>query len=104
MDAPSLSACTNRNFDALGTAQGALCEIDGKRVKNLDQFRAQSPMFSIGPLPAPPIFGLVAGATGQAVDTGLYILLKPLSSGTHTIRVAAFGGQLDTTYILTVQD
>jgi hypothetical protein len=103
-DAPSLSACTNRNFDNLGLAEGAICEIDGKRVKHLDQFRTQSPMFPIGPLPNPPIFGLTAGDSGQAVDAGIYILLKPLSPGPHTIRFASYGGQLDTTYVVTVQD
>ena len=61
------------------------CEIDGVPVRNLEHYRDQSP--------AAPVFlaennmlGLPPGPFGMIVDDGYYLILAPLSVGTHTIH------------------
>jgi hypothetical protein len=69
-------------------------EIDGRRVKNLIDYRVQSPLFTFGPLPEDNVFGDpdLEGATSPVVSDGVFAMLRPLSVGTHTIR---FGGAID---------
>jgi len=77
--------------------ESLFCEVDGTAVQNLADFRVESPLFTIGPLPennvieswgyeAPP------GTTSQAVSDGYFVMLAPLPVGTHTLH---FGGTLD---------
>jgi hypothetical protein len=66
------------------------CEIDGERVANLGSFRFPSPQFTFT-APTPWIFGK-HGGDGTAVGDGYFLMLKPLSSGTHTLRC---GGKFD---------
>jgi hypothetical protein len=73
------------------------CEVDGKRVKNLADYRVQSPLFTFGPLPDNNIlesFGYDApeGSTSDSVSDGVFVMLAPLSAGKHTVR---FGGVID---------
>ena len=63
------------------------CIIDGKPVKNLEAYRVSSPQFQFT-APSPWIFGDTGGA-GTAVADGYYLMLAPLSKGTHTIH---YGG------------
>jgi len=63
------------------------CTIDGVAVGNLSSYRASSPEFSFT-APTPWIMGATGGA-GLSVGDGYYLMLAPLSVGTHTIR---FGG------------
>jgi hypothetical protein len=100
-DATSLAACANAFFE---TSSGLSVKIDGKSVKNLDEFRTQSPMFTIGPLPDPNIAGVAPGAVTQSSDAGVYLLVKPLKPGKHTIQIKASigGGSIDTIYKITV--
>lgn len=94
------------------------CEMDGKPIKDLDQYRVLSPLFTYAlashdnvwaatgettgnqPVPIPD------GATTQAVSDGYYILLAPPPPGKHTLHfhaaIPAFGFSLDVTYHLTV--
>ncbi len=72
------------------------CEVDGKAVKNLSQFRVQSPLFTIGPLPDNNILGAPEGSTSPSVSDGVFVMLAPLSVGTHTLH---FGGAIDLTEI-----
>ena len=76
------------------------CEIDGAPVQNLASYRFVSPQFRFT-APTPWIFG-TTGGIGTAVGDGYYLLLAPLSPGSHTIHFGnpAFG--IDTTYHLTV--
>ncbi len=60
------------------------CEIDGKSVKNIDQYRVLSPQFTFT-APTPWIFG-ATGGTGTSVGDGYYVMVAPLSVGTHTIH------------------
>jgi hypothetical protein len=77
------------------------CEIDGKAVKNLADFRVQSPPYTFGPLPDHNIleyFGLDApeGSTSLSVSDGYFVMVKPLAVGEHTLH---FGGVQDMTSI-----
>ena len=84
-------------------------EIDGVPIQKLWHYRAPSPLFTYGPLPANNVlvmFGYVApcGATSLSVADGFYLMLEPLSVGQHTIHFAGTVGTftLDITYNLTV--
>ncbi len=73
------------------------CEVDGKSVKNLADYRVQSPAFTYGPLPDNNVlqfFGLTApeGSTSLSVADGVFVMLAPLSAGKHKLR---FGGMAD---------
>lgn len=59
------------------------CTIDGQAVANLDHFRFVSPQFTFS-APTPWIFG-DTGGTGTAVSDGYFVMLKPPSSGLHTL-------------------
>jgi hypothetical protein len=58
--------------------------IDGKEVKNIEDFRVTSPQFSFS-APTPWIFG-ATGGSGTAVGVGYFVMLSPLSVGEHTIH------------------
>jgi hypothetical protein len=60
-----------------------ICVIDGQRIKDLDDYRFASPQFRFH-APTPWIFG-ATGGTGKAVADGYFVMLKPLSKGTHTL-------------------
>jgi hypothetical protein len=88
-------------------------EIDGQSVTNLEDFRVESPAFTIGPLPKNNVFGEPSfeGQTSLVVLDGYAVMLKPLSVGTHTIRFFALadatpiGGPIviyDISYTITV--
>lgn len=63
------------------------CFIDGHPVANLSAYRVSSPQFEFT-APTPWIFG-DTGGTGTSVADGYYVLVVPLSSGTHTLRYGA---------------
>jgi hypothetical protein len=92
-------------------AQNMTMSIDGVPVANVDDHRVQSPLFTYGPLPADNVlqfFGLdaPAGATSLAVGDGVYVMVRPLPPGTHTIEfhgeVPSFRLFLDISYEITV--
>jgi hypothetical protein len=105
---PELRACANGHIDE---TSGLSATIDAVPVTELATYRVQSPMFefTLPPnnvlefqgIPAP------AGTTAQAVDAGVYLLLKPLTKGTHTVTVRGtfdeFGAAINTTFRITVQ-
>jgi hypothetical protein len=81
------------------------CTIDGQAVANLGSFRFPSSQFTFS-APTPWIFG-VTGGTGTAVSDGYFVMLKPLSSGTHTLSCGGefdFGFGFGNTYHLTVEE
>jgi hypothetical protein len=61
--------------------------IDGVPVKNLQDYRFDTPQFEFD-APTPWIFGApgAPGGHGTSVGDGYFLLLKPLSRGTHTIE------------------
>lgn len=88
----------------IAPATGLACEIDGKPIKHLEQYRFQSPLFVWGPLPANNLLGFATGTVSPAVSDGYFLLLYPLSPGKHTIHFTGGvpGFTLDITYHLTV--
>ena len=72
-------------------ANSMTCVIDGVPVRNLESYRVQLPLFTYGPLPGNNIlasFGIdaPAGSTSPSVSDGVFIMLAPLSAGSHTIH------------------
>jgi hypothetical protein len=82
--------------------------IDNVPVKNIQQYRVASPVFSAVFLQVDPLFGLPPGLHTPLVSDGYWLLLAPLSRGAHTIRIrgvaspSAGGFVVDVTYHLTV--
>jgi hypothetical protein len=80
--------------------------IDGVPVKNLDQYRVASPVFSAVFPQNDPLFGLAPGLHTPLVSDGYWLLLAPLSRGPHTIHFngigSAGGSGVGVTYHLTV--
>jgi hypothetical protein len=70
------------------------------------RFRVVSPQFSIAPLPADNRLGVPTGSAGTGVADGVYLMVKPLSVGDHTIHITGtFTGldfSLDTTIDIVV--
>ena len=103
-----LRGCANSHIDM---TSGLFAEIDGVPLNDLNHYRVQSPLFEYGPLPEDNVLEAVYGGTfeGQSfsVDAGVYLLLAPLSVGTHTIHVGGtydeFQFSADTTFHITVE-
>jgi hypothetical protein len=118
-DFKALSGCAKTQvFRGLPSAGGTLeADVDGQTLPNLTDFRAPSP---------PPLFTFTAVAdnpfglcpadgscplTTQAASDGFWIILNPLSAGTHTLHFSAsapfpelnFTFSSDVTYTLMVQ-
>ncbi len=68
----------------LDTAEVA-CAIDGVPVANLERYRQQSPAVPLV-LGENNFPGYPPGPHGMMVDDGYYLILAPLSVGTHTIH------------------
>ncbi len=61
------------------------CEIDGVPVQDLERYRHQSPAAPVI-LSEDNMLDLPPGQYGMIVDDGYYLILAPLSVGTHTIH------------------
>ena len=60
--------------------------VDGVPVPNLrEKVRVKSEVFAVA-LPSDNLFGLDARTYSPAIDDGLYVMLRPLSVGPHTVR------------------
>ena len=82
--------------------------IDGIPVRNLNDYRVESPVFSVT-LPEDNLVGIPSGTYAPMVSDGYWLMLAPLSRGTHTIyfKGVVTGGAFDgfvseVTYNLTV--
>jgi hypothetical protein len=80
-------------------------KIDGRRVHEIGRYATDSPLFE-WVVPEDSVFGYPTGATGLGVANGVYLLVKPLSLGNHTIRFGGtytdFGVSFGITYNLSV--
>ena len=88
----------------LTDANKLFATLDGVPILNLAQYREESPLFNFGPLPPNNMItyfcvqqgegcpAAPAGAKGISVADGVYLMLSPLSPGTHTLR---FHAELD---------
>ena len=97
-----------------GSMDGAAlsCVIDGRPLRNLESYREQSSEWFQVTMPEGNVFQalgysfVTAGPYDPCVDTGYYLMLAPLSPGSHTIRFTSrsadhsFG--MDITYHLMV--
>jgi len=95
-------------------ASNLFCEINGKPVTNLFNYRTPSPQISLS-VPSPWIQG-ETGGIGTSTGDGYFIFLAPLPPGEHTlhfggsIRVQIGGspipleGDIDMTYHITVTE
>jgi hypothetical protein len=85
--------------------------VDRRPIRNLRQFRAQSPSFAFTfpPPPAENVLGVDGTQSGISVSDGYWIALEPLSPGEHELH---FEGKLilgpgdefpqNVTYLLTI--
>lgn len=89
--------------------------VDGRSLKDLESYRAESPMFNMtlpGPTKNDNLFTMDPGPTIAKAE-GWYVILEPLTQGTHTIQFkgSIIGNPLvgtenyahDTTYHLNVK-
>jgi len=60
--------------------------IDGIKVKHLGDFRMQSPFYYFNMMPATNNFLGVNATEGYSVSDGYWVMVKPLSPGTHVIH------------------
>ncbi len=78
--------------------------IDGKKLHRLQRFRVQSPVFHLT-VPVDNFLGWDP-ASGLAVTDGYYVMLKPLSPGSHVVHfegsIPSISFTLSITYNLTV--
>ena len=82
------------------------CEIDGVSVPDLDSYRSDTAYGDeyVVTLPEGNDFGMEPFTWGPSLDAGIYLMLKPLSAGEHTIHFAASDPyNEDVTYNLTVE-
>lgn len=93
--------------DAVDSMTNVSASIDGVAVSNIAAQRVQSPVFQFTNVPADSLGaadGVTPGSVG--VDDGYYLMLSPLSVGTHTIHVtgasAELGFSADVTVNITV--
>lgn len=61
--------------------------IDGTAVKDLEKYRVRSSVFDLQ-FPEDNIYGVKAGATRSVTD-GYWLMVKPLSRGSHVIHFMA---------------
>jgi len=85
------------------------CEIDGDPVSDLESYRfatADGDAYMVE-FPDDNWFGIDTGIYGPTIDEGIYLLVRPLSVGEHTIHFTSesteYGFPSDVTYELTVE-
>jgi hypothetical protein len=93
----ALRSCAKGVIDGPPGVTELQAVLDGVSIKNLRSYRAQSPLFTFGPLPDNNIlqaFGISnsVGQTTASVSDGYYLLLAPLSIGQHDLH---FSGRLE---------
>jgi hypothetical protein len=98
LDAPALAALCKGFMDG---ATNLACEVDGVPIQDLPSYRVTSPTFSVT-FPENNVFQLFgcdvpAGTYSPFVSDGVFLLLRPLSAGQHTIH---FHGELPTSAAL----
>jgi hypothetical protein len=101
-DEAAMRACAQ---DFMSLATNMTATIDGQPVADLERYHVSSPFYSFNS-PADGLFG-PDPVSGNSVSDGVWLFLKPLSAGNHTIHftgsVPDYGFDLDVTYNLNVQ-
>jgi len=110
-DADLLACATAQANHALDSDATLEADVDGVKLQSLQNYRAVSAPFTFTTVAGNP-FGLCPAdgscpLTSRAVADGFWIILTPLSPGTHTIHFKAdvpfFPFTTEVTYTLTVQ-
>lgn len=94
-DEASLRTCANGWGDQIveGKWGPLFCKIDGYKLKNLEQYRCETPLISINIPPTPEgdnnIFWVPVSEWTPvlSVGDGVYVFLHPLPVGTHTLEI-----------------
>ena len=90
----------------IDTAKNLSCQVDGREIHGLADYRHQSPSFMVE-LPADNLFGIDPGLYGPSADDGIYFMLTPMSAGRHVIHFTMSNADgsfaLDVTYHLEVE-
>jgi hypothetical protein len=93
LNIPAVETAAQLQYDIRGWRGGAkqlYASIDGVPVQDLSAYSVASPAEGfIVTWPADNFFELTAGTRTLAASDGVYLLLAPLSTGTHQLR---FGG------------
>lgn len=76
-DEADLLACVNETFDLLTYVE---LTFNGKTVTNLDPYIVVTPVINL------PANNLINAAPGISRDKGYFLVVHPLSRGTHTLR------------------
>jgi hypothetical protein len=106
---PELLKCAiNSNKGASVSAS-----VDGVNIPNIETYRVQSPSISVVyPQAGESIFPIAEGGPAISAADGWYVMLKPLSRGTHTLHfdgssppsdLNSDGYVTDVTYHLTIK-
>ena len=105
----SLEAFLTENVKALiDLVNDPQVEVDGVSVKKVSDYRVTSRLFYFtGDLSMTAYDSCITGSPQPAVSDGYWIMLAPLSKGTHTIHfrgeIEGFGFATETTYTLFVK-
>jgi hypothetical protein len=78
-----LLACTKSENEGIS---GLDVTLDGVKITGLQNYRVQSPLFNFT-YPSNNINGAPVGST-QGISDGYWIILKPLTTGEHTVHLA----------------
>ena len=101
---PAARRACAQSWADLAASGGLGVEIDRAQLQNLTSYRILSPDFSftVGP---DNVFGIPCSGScpGNATADGYYLLLTPLSAGTHTMHITAPAFGIDTTYTILVK-
>jgi hypothetical protein len=76
--------------DDQNTVRNLRLNIDGLEIQNLTKYRTESPLFNFT-TPEIGIFNLKS-AKSQGVSDGFFVMVKPLSSGSHEITFSGVLG------------
>ena len=105
LTADQLRAALNAFFKCCVDPSTFSAEVDGVAIQQLGNYRAgqNNPVFSFM-LPVKNVYpgSPPAGTYSPVVSDGYYLMLAPLSTGTHTIHFVALSGGQDVTYTLTI--
>lgn len=98
-DVTTLLSFINPSMDGAALA----CEIDGVAVRNPGRYRVESSAIYSVILPDDNLYassGIPGGPYHPCVDVGYYLMLRPLSVGSHTIRFT--GATADSSFAVDV--
>jgi hypothetical protein len=108
-DGPDVDAVRRRANEAMNAINLLEVSLDGRKITDLFSYRAQSPPggfpLRFGPLLADFGYPPTPDPRQPAVADGYWILLSPLSRGTHLLRIKSgdsVSRPLDVTYHLTI--